>query len=310
MAVHKVPQDVEADDKLIAFLSMKQFIFVIIAVVLSFVAFQLGRLNLFLIIPFIPLIAVFAILGLYQRKDQPVEVYLMAMLGFYLKPHRRIWNQDGVLETVNITAPKKIKTQYSDGLTNVEVRSRLDRLSSLMDTRGWAAKNSEFQANIVIPSVSDSSDRLIDPIAITAMQPSEIHASDDMLDINSNPTAQNFDTLMAQAAKHAHDDALAHMHEDPNTPLLTYSPRPSGIHQKVISPVSNQSYPQNDDASPASNPQDSALDSSSTSTMTPPTSDAILGLANRRDDNLSVETIAKEAERIQSLDSDETITLH
>lgn len=312
MSVYKVPQDVEADDKLIAFLSMKQFIFVIIAVLLSFVAFQLGRLNLFFVIPFVPFIAVFAILGLYQRKDQPAEIYLLAMLGFYLKPHRRVWNQDGVLETVSITAPKTVKTHYSDGLTKVEVKSRLDRLSTLMDTRGWAAKNSEFQTNVVVPNVNTSSDRLISPVSAAVAQPSEVHASDDMLDISSNPTAQNFDAMMAQAAKHAHDDALAHMHDDAQNP--TYNPKPVGIHQKVLSPVSDQSYDQNDAQIPIPDSRRQLAkptsDAPSTSTMTPPTSDAILGLANRRDDNLSVETIAKEAERMQSLDNDETIALH
>src|SRR5680860_249110 len=128
MAVYKVPQDVEADDKLIGFLSMKQFIFVIVAALLSFAAFQLGRINIVLIVPFLPFIFIFGLLGLYQRKDQPAEIYLLAVLGFYLKPHRRIWNQDGILETVRITVPKKIATHYSDGLSKIQVKSSLDRL--------------------------------------------------------------------------------------------------------------------------------------------------------------------------------------
>ncbi len=304
MAVHKVPQDVEADDKLIGFLSMKQFIFVVIAALLSFAAFQLARVNIVLLVPFVPFIAIFATLGLYQRKDQPAEVFLLAALGFYLKPHRRIWNQDGVLETVNITVPKKVEAHYSDGLSKTQVKSRLNRLSTLMDTRGWAVKNAAYQTNVVVPTPNNYSDRLISPVQLAAPQPSEIHASDDMLDVTNNPIAQNFDVMMTQATKHAHDDALANMHGNGSqTQTPVYNPRPTGIHQKVITPVSDQSFQQNDTVPPTSNPP-------STSTMTPPTSDAILELARRRDDNLSVETIAKEAERMQSLDNDETIELH
>lgn len=312
MAVHKVPQDVEADDKLIGFLSMKQFIFVVVAALLSFVSFQLAKVNAILLVPFLPFILIFAVLGLYQRKDQPVEVYLLAMLGFYLKPHRRIWNQDGVLETVNITAPKKTKANYSDGLSKIEVKSRLNRLSTLMDTRGWAAKNSEYQTNVVVPTANIQSDRLIDPMQTATILPSEIHASDDIMDINNNPTAHNFDSMMQQVTQQTHDEALAQMHQQPadsSVQAPNYSPAPSGIHQKIISPMSKQSYQQNDTSTPDSTtsvPQEN----STASTMTPPTSDAILELANRRDDNLSVETIAKEAERIRSLDSDETISLH
>jgi len=305
MAVHKVPQDVEADDKLIGFLSMKQFIFVVIAALLSFAAFQLARINVFMLVPFVPFIAIFAILGLYQRKDQPAETFLLAALGFYLKPHRRIWNQDGVLETVNITAPKKVDVHYTDGLSKTQVKSRLNRLSMLMDTRGWASKNTQFQTNIVAPNTSTASDRLISPVAITAtVQPSELHASDDMLDVNNNPTAQNFDLMMQQATQNSRANAMAHMRSDASSSATpTYNPKPVGMHQKVIAPVSDQSYNQNSVATPTPN-------SPSTSTMTPPTSDVILELANRRDDNLSVETIAKEAERMQSLDDDATITLH
>ncbi len=308
MSVHKVPQDVEADDKLIAFLSMKQFIFVVMAALLTFVAFQLAQVNLFLVVPFVPFIAVFAILGLYQRKDQPVEIYLLAMLGFYLKPHQRIWNQDGVLETVNVTAPKKTTVNYTDGLSKVQVKSSLSRLSTLMDTRGWAAKNSEYQTNVVTPTVGVTSDRLISPVQTIAAQPSEIHASDDIMDVNNNPTAHNFDEMMQRAAQSARDDAVANMRTDTEKPV--YNPSPTGMHQKVLRPVKDQSYQQNATPakSPVSNVPAAAVDESS-STMTPPTSDVILGLANRRDDNLSVETIAKEAERMQSLESDEIITL-
>ncbi len=313
MAVYKVPQDVEADDKLIGFLSMKQFIFVVVAVVLSFIAFRLATVSVFLVAPFVPPIAVFAILGLYQRKDQPAEVYLLAMLGFYLKPHRRIWSQDGVLETLNITALKKVSIQYSDNLSQIEVKSRLNRLSTLMDTRGWAIKNAQFQTNIVAPSADSPGDRLINPAVVASAQPSEIHASDDILDVANNPAAQNFNTMVKQIARDAHDSALAHMHSGDATPISApvYSPGPTGIHQKVITPVSDQSYQQNDPSFP---PVPTATSGTpnlpAASTMTPPTSDAILELANRRDDSLSVETIAKEAERLQSLDSDETIRLH
>ncbi len=322
MTAHKVPQDVEADDKLIGFLSMKQFIFVVVAMLLSFAAFQFARINIILMVPFLPFIVVFATLGLYQRKDQPVEVYLLAMLGFYLKPHRRIWNQDGILEAVKITVPKKVETHFTDGLTKIEVKSRLNRLSTLMDTRGWATKNAEYQTNVVIPGAVTSSDRLINPASVMTAQPSEIHASDDIMDINNNPTAQNFDAMMTQATKHVHDDALAYMQTastslkpQPTTPATAtqtphYNPKPASMHQKIIAPVSDQSYSQNTTSAPTPGSELPASNSLNTSTMTPPTSDAILKLANRRDDNLSVETIAKEAERLQSLDSDKTIKLH
>ena len=39
MATHKVPQDVEAEDKLVGFLSLKQFIFVIFGIAFGWLTF-------------------------------------------------------------------------------------------------------------------------------------------------------------------------------------------------------------------------------------------------------------------------------
>lgn len=253
-------------------------------------------------------------LGLYQRKDQPVEVYLLAVLGFYFKPHRRIWSQDGVMETVRITVPKKIAAHFSDGLSKIEVKSSLDRLSTLMDTRGWAAKNAVFQTNVVVPTVQISDDRLIMPVQSVPAEPSDIHGADDMLDTTNNPTAQKFDEMVEHAAQIAHQHAVEQMKEDaaqqavsakPDEPVNApnFNPYPAQIHQKILQPVTHQSYPQEDATTPNQ-------PNSSSSTMTPTTPDAILELANRRDDNLSVETIAKEAHRVESLENDEAISLH
>ncbi|RKX63807.1 MAG: hypothetical protein DRP42_07220 [Tenericutes bacterium] len=195
-----------------------------------------------------------------------------------------------------------------------------------MDTRGWAAKNAEYQTSVVAPvSVHPTSDRLIAPAPITQTIPADLHASDDIMDVDNNATAQSFDKIMEEVAERTRKEALARMTQTPdnnladasssdstpNTPekVPVYNPAPVGMHQKVLSPVHSQSYQQNNDVSQAKK-SGSAPQNSNTSTMTPPTSDVILGLANERGDNLSVETIAKEASRLESLDSDKTVALH
>lgn len=325
MAEYKVPQDVEAEDKIVGFLSMKQLIFVFVAALLSLVAFQLAKSNALLITPFVPFIIIFAVLGLYNKKDQPVEVYLLAALGFYLKPHRRIWSQDGIMERVRITAPKKIISHYSDGLSKKQVKSNLNRLATLMDTRGWAAKNSIFQTNVVVPTSQVSDDRLLAPVQSLSTSTIDLNGADDMLDIASNPTAQKFDELVAKASQSIHQQAVSQLSSNDvsgaggdsplNTEGLNYNPYPAEMHQKVMQPISHQSYPQDNpparsqtDNQSAQNNTDSAKQS--TNVMTPPTPDAILDIANRRDDNLSVETIAKEAQRLQSLGDNDTVSLH
>jgi hypothetical protein len=70
MAVYKVPQDVEADDKLIGPFSFRQFIYLIIVALSIAAAWGLGHLFIPLaILPF-PIILFFGALALPLRKDQ------------------------------------------------------------------------------------------------------------------------------------------------------------------------------------------------------------------------------------------------
>lgn len=142
MATYKVPQDVEAEDKLIAFLSLKQFIFVIVMIASLWMCWVLGRVNILLGIIPLPIALVSGVLGLYQRKDQPVETFLASWLQFKFKPRTRAWDQEGLEEHVIINAPKIIEHQYTKGFTREQVSSHLNQLSSMLDSRGWASKHS------------------------------------------------------------------------------------------------------------------------------------------------------------------------
>src|SRR5688572_13218894 len=109
MAVYKVPQDVEAEDKLVGPLSFRQFIYAGIALggaAMGFFMFQV--FPLLAIIP-MPVVLLFGALALPLRKDQPMETYLLALLRFYLKPKQRIWNPDGTITYVEITVPREVE---------------------------------------------------------------------------------------------------------------------------------------------------------------------------------------------------------
>ena len=141
MATYKVIQDIEAEDKLVGPFTLRQFIYVGIVIVLGFIAFQLSKASPILVAPFLLPILFFAALAAPLGQDQPSEVWLLAKVRFFLKPRRRIWNQDGISELVTVTAPKKIEHTYTDGLSQVEVKSRLSALANTLDSRGWAIKN-------------------------------------------------------------------------------------------------------------------------------------------------------------------------
>lgn len=200
MATYKVLQDIEAEDKLLGPLTLKQFIFAIITLSLGFLAYVFGRINPLLILPWILPILFFGFMATPIGRDQPNDVWLASRIRFLIKPRKRIWNQAGMQELVTITVPKKIEIERTDGLSQTEVKSRLSALSSLMDTRGWAIKD----VSSPVPSFSLHSneyrgDRLVDISSFkNNIELSDVTNKEDILDPMNNMIAQRIDTAIKQ----------------------------------------------------------------------------------------------------------------
>ena len=106
MATYKVIQDIEAEDKLLGPLSLKQFIYAAIVLVTGFIAYKFASLSIFLVIPFLPVMLFFGLLAAPLGRDQPNEIWILARIRFFLKPRVRKWNQNGINQLVTITIPK------------------------------------------------------------------------------------------------------------------------------------------------------------------------------------------------------------
>jgi len=288
MAVYKVPQDVEADDKLIGPFTFRQFIYLIIVALAIALAWGLGRLFLPLAIIPVPLILFFGALSLPLRKDQPMEIYLAAIVAFYLKPHRRVWEPDGIESLVEITAPKTVEAPLTKYISQGEAQKRLSYLAEIVDTQGWAVRGPGVQA----PNTAINSD-----IYFEAQQ------ADDILDMD-NATAQSLDAKLDQSNDARRQKAAAMMSvqvekvENITSPLVTtieptpeqpaenikFNPYPEAIRQTVVQPIDAEDQVAIDEPT---NVQPSEK----------PISADIINLANNPD--LSIETIAREANRIQ-----------
>jgi len=288
MAVYKVPQDVEADDKLIGPFTFRQFIYLIIVALAIALAWGLGRLFLPLAIIPVPLILFFGALSLPLRKDQPMEIYLAAIVAFYLKPHRRVWEPDGIESLVEITAPKTVEAPLTKDISQGEAQKRLSYLAEIVDAQGWAVRGPGVQA----PNTAINSD-----IYFEAQQ------ADDILDMD-NATAQSLDAKLDQSNDARRQKAAAMMSvqvekvENITSPLVTtieptpeqpaenikFNPYPEAIRQTVVQPIDAEDQVAIDEPT---NVQPSEK----------PISADIINLANNPD--LSIETIAREANRIQ-----------
>lgn len=316
MAQYKVAQDVEAEDKLLGPFSFRQFIYLIIVAVACALAWGLARIFVALAIIPLPVILFFGALALPLRKDQPMEIYMAALVSFYLKPRKRIWIPDGRESLIQITAPKVEEINRTKDLAQEEVEQRFSYLADIADTGGWSIRH-------VTPQPQSQINSAMEPDQYFAAQQTEDPLGDD------GSVAHNFDTLISDADVARRQYMVERMHQAATLstgqqtaipPQSTnnqssvpprYSPYPT-IHQSVVQPLGNQTA----GVQPA--PATQQIPSVPTApepaaTSAEPVSDDIIGLANNS--SLSIQTIQQEANRIrqkeQEADSGEVfISLH
>ena len=150
MATYKVPQDVEAEDKLLGPFTFRQFIYLLISAAGIAIIFGLFQIFPLLAIIPTPFTFFFLILALPIKKDQPMEVYLASIASFYLKPNTRRWTPGQKETTIKITAPKIVEKPRARNITEEEASTRLSFLSNLVDSEGYAIRgNSNFNEDFI-----------------------------------------------------------------------------------------------------------------------------------------------------------------
>ena len=317
MATYKVPQDVEADDKLIGPFSFRQFLYLIAVVLAGIAAWGLSQLFIGLAIIPLPVIVFFGALALPLKKDQPMEVYMAAIVSFYLKPRKRIWDPEGMETVIEITAPKTYDDNRVKNLSQNEAQQRLSYLANIVDSGGWSIRGSD-----VASGTSLNNDIYL-----------EAQSAVDVLDTNTS-IAQSFDQMMTVSTNRAKEEAIERMKNAAFTPppvpfvpalpeqllhpasdsMPEFNPYPTDIQQKVIQPLNDPMHaadrnipevPHVVQVKPVAQPQaplykpvePTPVVETKTTTSDTPISADIINLANNID-GLSIATVQHEANRI------------
>ena len=245
MATYKLIQDIEAEDHILGPLTLRQFVFALVTAFMLYVDFLLViKHAAFMLVLFGPPTLLVGFFAFPFGGDQPTEVWALAKVRFWFKPHQRLWNQTGLKELVTITAPKKVDRVYTDGLSQGEVKSRLKALASTIDSRGWAVKN--VTSTYSNPMATGSSDRLIDLNSMAVDTPEDASLADaDILDDENSAVAQQFDAMINQSAANRHQSLITQMSSpQPVAPV----PGPAAIPQAT---PADYWFMQNDGHAPA-----------------------------------------------------------
>lgn len=209
MGQYKVPQNVEAEDKILGPLTFRQFIYALIGAGWGIICFTLlNKIPAIMILLGFPPTMLFMLLAFYTRDGQNFEQLLIAMVGFFAAPHKRIWVKEPIEETFHITP-----TKHAAEITQrnpADVLSELEKLALLIDSRGWN-RPPEPDTNIVRPTTQQE-ERIVAP-PVAPHPPDEPHA--DMLDLQRSPLAQNLAQLLAEAAEDVREEAMNQMNQAP-----------------------------------------------------------------------------------------------
>ncbi|HSX01095.1 MAG TPA: PrgI family protein [Candidatus Saccharimonas sp.] len=271
MGQYKVPQNVEAEDKIIGPLTLRQFVYALIGAGWGILCF-----NVFKAVPGImvvvgaPPVILFMLLAFYSRDGQNFEQLLIALVGFFANSRRRLWVKEEVVESFHVE-PHKAEVEHTQR-NPAEVRGELDKLATLIDSRGWNQPHAA-DAGLVMPATNPA-ERLVRPVAVPAalaQQPavSDLPAREDMFDMQHSPLAQNLASLIEEAAADVRAEAVQQMQGVP----ATRGSRPAARPTAPASSISGVT---------AANPDD------------------ILKLATERDD-LTVSQVAAAATRMAPL---------
>lgn len=286
MATYKVPQDVEAEDRLLGPFTFRQFVYLLIAAIAGALAAALFQIFPLLAILPLPVVIFFLILALPLKKDQPMETYLAAIVSFYMKPNKRFWRPGQGETTIQITAPKIVEKSRTRDISEEEASHRLSFLSNLVDSEGYAIRgnhNGNFTENFIADTedVNDFMDDSQNQNLINLMQKEKVARHAEIIN-QMKAAINNTENVMGPATISSHQATLGSnpFSQNQSTPN---QPTPNPFTPNQTTPNQTTSTPSIQNANTLVNRNQSILNSN------------YQNLANNQ--NFSINTISKEANR-------------
>lgn len=291
MATYKVPQDVEAEDRLLGPFTFRQFVYLLIAAIAGALAAALFQIFPLLAILPLPVIIFFLILALPLKKDQPMETYLAAIVSFYMKPNKRFWRPGQGETTIQITAPKIVEKSRTRDISEEEASHRLSFLSNLVDSEGYAIRgnhNGNFTENFIADTedVNDFMDDSQNQNLINLMQKEKVARHAEIIN-QMKAAINNTENAMGPATISSHQATLGSNPFSQNQTTISQTPSnqptPNPFTQNQTTPNQTTPTPSIQNANTLANRNQSILNSN------------YQNLANNQ--NFSINTISKEANR-------------
>lgn len=132
---HKVPQNIDLEDKVIGPLTLKQFIYLMVGAGIIFILnYLLPDAIRFLFFPIALIVfAFFGALAFYKPGDRPFEVLLMSGITSLTKPNKRVWKKEPYKESSKDSVTSNQEKNVEKNVSSMD----LTRLAFIVDSGGF-----------------------------------------------------------------------------------------------------------------------------------------------------------------------------
>lgn len=131
-----VPQFIDAEDKIIFFITARQFIIMLAGILIFFLLFKLLRFVPFLLVG-IPWIVACAVVAFMRINGQPFHFFVLNIVQTFKRPTLRVWNKMLTTAEVKMFLQKEPeKALPPPPAKRLASSSRLAELSLIVNTGG------------------------------------------------------------------------------------------------------------------------------------------------------------------------------
>lgn len=176
---YKVPQNVDLEDKILGPFTLKQFLMLLGMGFAIFMWYNMFRsvMGVFFVLTFFTVIITCAFIFV-RPNDQSFSKFFFSFMWFSLKPNRRIWHRVPSLGDMPLSDTEEKPVETVDEPSAEEVRSRLQRLSHIVDTRGWGGEEGD-EPDIAARVTSGEAKPKLNLNETDSDQPEDILAAED-----------------------------------------------------------------------------------------------------------------------------------
>ena len=137
-----VPQFIDVEDKIFGPVTTRQFLILLVAGGIIYVAYELADFALFILLTF--LIGGFSlILAFVKINGQPFHYFLLNLVQSLRRPPLRVWRSEYDTKTLNFLRTQTFEVAPEEEKRKQEKRAHIRDLSLLVNTGGYYKPNDD-----------------------------------------------------------------------------------------------------------------------------------------------------------------------